>query len=366
MNILFFSSSFYPSIGGVEKHALRVAQELIQKGHAITIITEYKFPQKNSSWQTKISSDNKASLKKNIDESSFFEHSQLDQIDIYYLKQGQSGWAKKFRIWRAVWAVRQKISQADVVHCHDVFIWYLPFRFLYPFKKVFTTFHGYETVYPPKMKAKGIRKLSELLSKGNICVGEYIKKWYGTKASIVLYGGVDKSSHNRVIRKLTAPYSLIFVGRLDEDTGGRTYLMLLEELKKRKITFTFHVYGQGKLAREFKKYGTLHGAVSDVSLYLREADIVFASSYLSILESLAEKKLVVSVYDNPLKEDYLTMTPFKNYLVLGNNPQALASSVIEYMSSEKKYREQTDAAYKWVQKQTWEKVASSYLTLWKS
>jgi len=70
------------------------------------------------------------------------------------------------------------IQEADIVHCHDVFFWYLPFRFLYPKKKVFTTFHGWEGIFPPKWQAKVIRNISEKLSFGNICVGDFIRKWY--------------------------------------------------------------------------------------------------------------------------------------------------------------------------------------------
>jgi len=35
---------------------------------------------------------------------------------------------------------RQLLQNADIIHCHDVFYWYLPFRFLYPHKPVFTPF----------------------------------------------------------------------------------------------------------------------------------------------------------------------------------------------------------------------------------
>jgi len=42
---------------------------------------------------------------------------------------------------------------------------------------------------------------------------------------------------------------------------------------------------------------------------LKNSDIVLSSGYLSILESYINKRPVVSVYDNPLKKDYLQLMP---------------------------------------------------------
>ena len=39
-NILFLTRSFYPNIGGVEKHVLELSKELIKRGYRITVITE--------------------------------------------------------------------------------------------------------------------------------------------------------------------------------------------------------------------------------------------------------------------------------------------------------------------------------------
>ena len=40
VRILFLTRSFYPSIGGVEKHILELSKVLIAKGHKISVITE--------------------------------------------------------------------------------------------------------------------------------------------------------------------------------------------------------------------------------------------------------------------------------------------------------------------------------------
>ncbi len=161
MKILFFTRLFFPHIGGVEKHVLEISKELIKRGHKVTVITE------------------------DLDGTSSKE--KFDEIDVYRIPVTQT-WFKKFQIWYWLLKNFSLIKDADIIHCHDVFFWYLPFIFLK--KKVYTTFHGYETIYPPHRKAIQIRKLSELLSRGNICIGAFIEKWYGTKADVISYGGV--------------------------------------------------------------------------------------------------------------------------------------------------------------------------------
>src|SRR5207237_10432020 len=89
-----------------------------------------------------------------------------------------------------MWRFRSLIQEADVVHCHDVFFWYLPFRFLYPQNSVYTTFHGYES-YPIRKGAIWMRIISEKLSWGNICFGDFITKWYVTEPTVVSFAAVD-------------------------------------------------------------------------------------------------------------------------------------------------------------------------------
>lgn len=164
MTILFFTSRFYPDIGGVQTHALEVGKELVNRHRKVIVIAEKH-----------------GGLK---DKESY------KGIEIYRIKINTSEKLKKFVIWKWLFNNRNLIEKADIIHCHDVFYWFLPFRFLYPKKPVFTTFHGYETKFPPSKKAIFIRKISEKLSFGSICVGDYIKKWYGTKPGFITYGGV--------------------------------------------------------------------------------------------------------------------------------------------------------------------------------
>lgn len=147
MKILFFTRRAWPDIGGVEKHVGEVAKALEKKGHSVRIISErdIKYP----------------------------------HIKFFGL----------LFIWFWLFRNRNIIEKADVVHCHDVFIWYLPFRFLYPGKPVFTTFHGWEGVWPIPRKNILLKRLAAKLSWGTIAVGHFIEKYYGIKADKIIYGG---------------------------------------------------------------------------------------------------------------------------------------------------------------------------------
>ena len=93
-------------------------------------------------------------------------------------------------IWFWLFKNKKLIKETNIIHCHDVFIWYLPFRFLYPHKKVYTTFHGWEGTWPIPWQNILQKRLANKLSNGTIAVGKYIGKYYGIKADKIIYGGI--------------------------------------------------------------------------------------------------------------------------------------------------------------------------------
>lgn len=321
MNILFISPSAYPNIGGVETHVNEVSKILSKKGHRVKIISgeQIKYP-----------------------EIKFLG---LFVIWLWFLKN--------LRI----------ITRSDLVHAHDVFIWYLPLRFLLPKKPVFVTFHGYETKFPPTLSARIIRKISEKLAWGNISVGDYIKKWYGTKPTFVTYGGINLHKYRATVRG--SYVRIVFIGRLEKDTGVPIYLKALEILKTKSIDFNLEVCGDGSLRNLVERYGTVHGFVKNLDAFLARSDLVFASSYLSIVEALAYKKPVFAVFDNPLKKDYLKLSPFAKFIEISDNAEDLATRITVYLKNSFKMINNINAGYKWVKENPWEKVADIYLKLWK-
>lgn len=338
MNILFFSRLFYPHIGGVEKHVLEISKILIEKGHKITVIAE------------KHSEDLK-------------REESLEGIRIVRISQGENDWFKKFRIWKQLFKLRTLIGDADLVHCHDVFFWYFPFFFLYPKKRAYITFHGYEN-YPIPKKAILVRRLSERLSRGNIYVGEFMTKWYGVKPTYTTYGGVGISNIKDQILNIPKKESAVFIGRLDEQTGIKIYSRAIKLIRKKIPDFKFLVIGDGKLRETIKKNARVLGFQKNPEKYFEQYHFAFVSRYLSILEAMAAKRLVFAVYDNPLKRDYLKMTPFAKYIIIAKNSKELSDKVFYFLDNPEKEKVVVDNAYNWIKNQTWEKVTDTYLNLW--
>jgi len=336
MNILFFSRLFYPHIGGVEKHVFEISRILIKKGHKVVVVTE------QDSQKTKLNEI-------------------VEGIETFRMPKLEDGKLKKFKIWKWLLSNLQLIKNADVIHCHDVFFWYLPFRFLFPFKKIFTTFHGYED-YPLKSRFIFMHKISEKLSMGNICIGDFIKKWYGTKPNFVSYGGVSITRGSKFVIK--NKNSAVFVGRLDEQTGILTYVEAIKIIKKKIPNFDFIIIGDGSLKNEISGKIEVLSPQSNASEYFQNYNFAFVSRYLSILESMAAKRLVFAVYDNPLKEDYLRMAPFSKYITISSSSSELVSKISYYLDNVKAKEKMIKEAYVWVKKYTWEEMVNTYLKLW--
>ncbi len=158
MKMLFLSRLYFPHIGGVEKHVREVSKRLVARGHEVKIVTE-KF------------------------DSSLKDLEAVDGIGVHRIPHGN-----KWNIWREMKRNEHLLDWADIIHAHDVYFWLIPYKLMHPFKKTFVTFHGWEGKYPVPFKNKMVRKISEWAANGNICVGDYISKWYGTKADFVTYG----------------------------------------------------------------------------------------------------------------------------------------------------------------------------------
>lgn len=256
MKILFIAQHKWPHVGGVEQHLRAVSEQLIIKNVQVKTISgeDLKYPK-------------------------------IKYLGLLY-------------IWKWIFINRKFIQDADIVHIHDVFIWYLPFRFLYPNKKVFTTFHGWEGKYPIPFMNKLQKQIASKLSKGTIAVGKYIEKYYGIKADKIIYGGTSLLYSNEVVKKRD---SIVFVGRLEEDTGVLELLKLLDHKKNKwsKIDFI----GDGSLRKESEKYGTVHG-FCDPKPYLKKAEYVVPGGYLSYIEARQFGCKILVFPNNPLKKDY--------------------------------------------------------------
>ncbi len=357
MQILFLTRSYYPSIGGVEKHIEKITEILIAKGHEVTIISEKTSKSYSNNYHF-----NRSSAK-------YVE--KATNTKIIRIEVGGDNWFKKFRIWFQLIKYIKIINTSDIVHCHDVFFWYLPFRFIFPLKKVYTTFHGYEGNKIPNKRAILMHKLSEKLSNGNICIGNLLTKWYGTKPTFVSYGAVDSKLLESNLEITKKNRDIIFAGRLEKETGILEYLEAIYLLKKRGIKLKLDIFGDGQLKDKAKEYTSKNrldvifkGFVPNVTDYIPFYKIIFVSRYLGILEALALRVPVFAQYNNAIKKDYLYVSPFAKFISIGKNGEEIATEVEKYLKNELTI--DIKGGYDWVKDKTWENMVNLYLKLWKT
>lgn len=335
MKILFLARRFWPDVGGVEKHVYEISKRLVKKGHDVVVVTE-----------------------------SQGSENELDGIKIERIGKTSNNWFKKFYIWRWMLSNISVFKGADIIHAHDVYYYYWPIKLLFLSKKSFITFHGYET-YPISKKTIFVRKISKILTSGNIIVGDYIKKWYNSTPDYVTYGGVEILNIKYKKLKRNKRESAVFIGRLDEHTGVLDYAKAVDLIKKQYPKFDFKIVGDGKYKSKLRRYKPIGFKENPID-YLRQNNFAFVSRYLSILEALANKRLVFALYDNPVKKDYLKMSPFAKFIIIENSAEKLKKKVLYFLSRPKEAERLKNNGYDWVKNQTWDNVIKVYLKLWKS
>lgn len=325
MNILFITRLFYPHIGGVEKHIQKVSQELINKGHNITVLTT-KF------------------------EETLHEKETWNSINIIRFNQPNIKYLGLLYTW--YWLIRNinKLLNSDIIHIHDVFIWYLPLFIILPFKKVFITFHGQWSKYPISKNDKFQKKLANMFTYGNICIGDYIPKHYSIKSDIISYGACAKPKKYLLEKDNKL---ILYVGRLDKGLTLDIFLNALKLLKGYKVIFC----GDGNLRNRCMKYGDVKG-FNDPQKYYKTAKYCFASGYLTILEALSNKCIVLTAPGNTLMRDYYTMTPFSRYINIFKHPKEIANYIVKNKDG------YSQEGYDYAIKASWDKLSKLYLRLW--
>lgn len=299
---------------------------------------------------------------------------QENEKDTLYEK---TSWGEVYRIPRSAkskratwrWVIHHKFlfEQADIVHVHDIFWWILP---VYPSlrKKVCTTFHGWEGVYPVPKKNILQRRLFSLLSKKVIHVGAWIQEFYGDTPNVIMYGACSlkpKSKHLKYTPKKDASLHLVFYGRLEPENEIQKYCNLISLLRE-KIPVEMTWVGDGSLRSVAEKYGRVTGMVDDPATYFEAADFVCTNSYLSMFQAAASGKIPICVYSHDLKKRYLESFPLADKCIISSTVSHICDQLIELLSNDSMLLTQQTEIAKRASEFTWESVAQQYRGLWHS
>lgn len=335
--IVHFTRLFFPHIGGVETHIEKLNEQLKADGHDLVVIT----------------------AKHDLDLVSFEKRNNESIYRLNVLDSGR-GMNYKLQIWNEIWKLKKVWLGADIIHIHDVFFWILPFLPLIS-KKTFITFHGYEGNELPNWKSKFWHEVASILTKGNICIGNFHQKWYSVIPTFVSFGAVQSIKVPKNKRKSS---ELIYVGRLEEDNGLMIILGAIKKLKDNGKKYHLDVYGEGSLERKAKdfviKYQLdikFHGFHPQARMFVAQYKVAFVSRYLSILDALSTETHVISYSHNRLSDDYLKDTPFVDWISVIKNQDEIVSVLEQDKSFHPK-------AKKWALEQNWQQLKNTYLKLW--
>jgi glycosyltransferase involved in cell wall biosynthesis len=329
MEILMLVRLFHPHLGGVEKHVLNLCLDLKERGHNVELLTEQY--------------DKRLPLNE-------------EYMGIRVRRIPHASVKSKLFLWKYMLSNKKYILNYNVIHVHDVFWWYIPLVF----HRFYITFHGYEGSCKPKHRAVFQRFVADKLSKGSICVGSFMMKWYKAKPNIVIYGAGNIKPKSRSYLN-----NAVFYGRFDDDTGILVYIDMVRKLKNELM---LNVYGDGPqlglVVSVIEANGNmkLHPWNSNIDKLLRESRYIFVSRYLSILEAMQAKRLVFAVYNNEIKKDYLMCHPMAKNMIIAGSASELADK-FNHLTDEQEHI-MIERAYAWAKEQTWEKLADQYLDLW--
>jgi len=350
MRIVMLTESFHPRIGGVEKHVHRLSMELARQGHRVTVLTPRYDP-------------------------ALPPEEHLGPVRILRFPRSRVPHTQKPGVWLWLLSRLPLFAESDLVHVHGqtaLLAWYLPLRALLAGKPVFITFHGHDGRFPPGRRHRLERKIAERLTRGNICVGHYLQTWYGTRCHAVTYGAVAEPAGERAPAR-DGP--IVHVGRLEKDTGILSYLQALRLIRERTAkTWKLLLCGDGPLRERLRTFVREHaldvellGTVPDPVPWIQQSRFVFTSGYLALLEAMICGRLVFSVYENPLKRDYLERMPrAREMLSIAGGAEDLAGQFCEILESPGLEAARVERAQRFAREQTWERLARTCLDLYGS
>lgn len=293
LKIVFVTNSFFPQIGGVEWSVLFTAHHLQELGHQVQIITECK-----------------SSATDDYEENEIFQSIEVLRFRIRAIRP-----FTRLRIWRWMFEHKTIFQHADVIHFHDYgsFLhWYFPLRFLLKKKLYAMTYHGFDS-YPLKRKDLWMRKLTDAYMDLHFTVGDYQNKYYHSEADYSFLGAPTRTYH---ARSEPTRSHILFLGRLESDTGFDIYLRVLDDAAAQfEDRLEVTVLGSGSLEHLLRRhdqtvFSLVHRTPTiHIEEYIARAEIVCASSYLSIFDSMAMQRCVLIYASNALKREYIFSIP---------------------------------------------------------
>jgi glycosyltransferase involved in cell wall biosynthesis len=216
MNILVFTTAFYPSIGGIEKHTSCLIEEFLKKGHKIKII-------------------------------AFPIYAGVKEVII----------TKESKVWvhynPGLFTVFLLFKWCDVLYMPNFSLKAAGFILFRPFKKWIISHNDISLSHKSRIKIRMTRLLIKLASH-NISVSKHIGNFINANSKII-YNCYDNDTF-KIYENEERKYEFVFLGRLVSQKGC---VLLIKACKSLSCSFILNVIGDGpernKLERMVKDLG---------------------------------------------------------------------------------------------------------------
>lgn len=345
IHVLMIAERLAPARGGVEQHVAGLTPLLAQRGYQLTLVAP-------------------------AHTTGLAAQEPVAGGTVWRIPQVARG--RYPQAWRWWFTHRSLLQQADLIHCHDVYAllhWLGPLRWLVPHKPVYLTYHGYEMRYPVPRRAWLYRWLSRFLVRDGIAVGHFLTKWFPLRPRFITYGAVNIPNEPPPLPP--TPHA-VFVGRLAEDTGLDLYLQGIGAWQRATgQVLPVTVCGDGVLRPQLEQLAQTEGVpaqfvgwVDDPAPYWAQATVALTSGYLAMLEAMAHRRPVLSVYHTPVKADYLRLIPDADKIIrIASNVPDIVTHLTALLD-ESQCAPQVAAAYDFACRHRWQDLADLYERLW--
>lgn len=359
MKILFITAAYLPTINGVSIHIRDLKKTLEKLGHKVFILAP-----------------------------SFPGYQDIEKNIIRYPSL-PNPFAQNYPLGIPITGIEKiKKIKPDIIHTHHPliigkFASYVSQKINTPlFFTAHTRYDQYLNYYFPhgyqitsRVITNDLKNLSQKCKKV-ICPSPETEKRLnklGIKNTKVIFNGVDTKTFTPGEIKTKTPI-LIFTGRLEKEKNPIYLVKLAKKLKEKEFSFKMQIIGDGRLLPEISrlvfKYKLeeniiLGGKINQEilpSIY-QSADIFFTPSKsevmpLSLLEALACGLPVVCLEKSNLES---LITNGKNGLVLKDNLDLVAESIIRLLDNRKVLKNMSIEARKTALKYSLEQNAKEIL-----
>jgi hypothetical protein len=120
-------------------------------------------------------------------------------------------------------------------------------------------------------------------------------------------------------------------------------------------------------ARDLKAPVTFLGFEAAPEQLYRQSSVAFVSGYLAMLEAMARRRPVFSVFHSVVKSDYLSLMPEADRLfTISSSAAHLAERLKRFIADDPLFTAQIDRAFAFARACTWAALAETYESLWLS